>query len=276
MKKTKSIQFFKDPGIHGVEISKVEDSSHIFPKHAHDGIFAFSLITSGASYCLGEERTDLSVNTGEIVALNPGQIHSGVPKDNQPISYWMLYTDIDTMAGFAGDILKKKGVVPVFNNMVIQDHSLATHFLNLLKSYERNSKGLKKQALLKYFFNSLLQHTCKTKQADNTPGSTSDTINLARDYLSENLDMGISLDTVAKKVGFSRFHFIRQFKRHTGVSPHQFRIQRRIEAAKCLIRNGRPFSQVALETGFVDQSHFTNKFRQYTGATPSQYARLQN
>ncbi len=100
-------------------------------------------------------------------------------------------------------------------------------------------------------------------------------VDLAKDYLSADLDMKLSLDSVAGKIGLSRFHFIRMFKRHTGLSPHQFRIRHRIDAAKILIQKGLPLSEIALETGFSDQSHFTNTFRQSTGLTPSQYAHLQ-
>lgn len=274
MKNTKSIQFFRDPAIRGIEISKVEASRHVFPKHTHDDIFAFSLITSGASYCLDRENSDLTVRQGEIVLLNPGQVHSGIPMDGHPISYWMLYADIAAMSDFAGDMFEKRGLVPEFQQMVINDGRVAVHFRNLLLAFEMQSDSLKKEILLNEFFGRLLENTCDIRPVADPPGCRNETIDLAKDVLSENLDIGISLDTVAQKIGFSRFHFIRQFKKYTGVSPHQFRIQRRIEAAKSLIRSGLPFSEVALETGFSDQSHFTNKFRQYTGATPSQYARL--
>ncbi len=100
-------------------------------------------------------------------------------------------------------------------------------------------------------------------------------IDLAKDYLSTDLDIKLSLNSVAREIGLSRFHFIRMFKKHTGLSPHQFRIRHRIDAAKILIQKGVPLSEIALETGFSDQSHFTNAFRQNTGLTPIQYAHLQ-
>lgn len=98
-------------------------------------------------------------------------------------------------------------------------------------------------------------------------------LDIAKAYLSADLDLKLSLDNIAREVGLSRFHFIRLFKRHIGLSPHQFRIRHRIDAAKLLIQKGIPLSEIALETGFSDQSHFTNAFRQNTGLTPSQYAR---
>ncbi len=275
MKNTKSIQFFRDPTIPGIEISKVEASRHVFPKHAHDNIFVFSLITSGASYCLGKEHSELTANQGEMVTLNPGQVHSGVPMDEQPISYWMLYADVDIMKAFAGDIFEKRGILPEFKKMVLCNPLVATRFLNLVRSYEVCSDSMEKEVLLNEFFGYLLRNACGMLRTQLSDKDSNERIAEAKDLLSEDLDIGITLDVVAKRVGLSRFHFIRQFKRHTGISPHQFRIQRRIEAARALIRTGLPLSEVALETGFVDQSHFTNKFRQYTGATPSQYSRNQ-
>ena len=93
----------------------------------------------------------------------------------------------------------------------------------------------------------------------------------AKEFLSENLDAKLSLAEVAAAVGLSRYHFLRVFKQETGLPPHAFRTQRRIDSAQRLLKRGLPFSQVALSTGFTDQSHFTNKFRQFIGATPKQY-----
>lgn len=272
MKNASCIKFFRDSNINGIEISKVESSRHVFPKHAHDDIYALSLITKGASYCLGREKSDLTVNTGQIVALNPGQVHSGIPVGDNSISYWMLYADIKAMKKFATDIFQQHGILPEFNRMVIKNPRLANKFKKLLLTFEHSRDSLEKETLISAFLSDLFKAACDQKPERASDCSGNKSIDLAKDVLSEDLDIGISLDTVAKKVGFSRFHFIRQFKKHTGISPHQFRIQQRIEAAKDLIRKGRPLSQIALETGFSDQSHFTNKFRQYTGATPSQYA----
>ena len=96
-------------------------------------------------------------------------------------------------------------------------------------------------------------------------------VDQAKEILSEDLDRRLSLEAVASAVGLSRYHFLRLFKRQTGMPPHQFRTQRRIDAARRLIRKGLPFSQVALDVGFNDQSHFSNNFRKFIGATPSQY-----
>lgn len=100
---------------------------------------------------------------------------------------------------------------------------------------------------------------------------THKTVLLAKEYLSQNLDKRVSLADVAKKVNVSQFHFLRMFKKQMGVSPHQFRIQVRIQTAKNLLQKGLPPVEVALETGFNDQSHFTNTFKRYADVTPRNY-----
>jgi len=97
----------------------------------------------------------------------------------------------------------------------------------------------------------------------------------AKKHLSQNLDTRVSLTDVAKKAKVSQFHFLRMFKKQIGISPHQFRIKIRIKAAKSLLQKEIPLAEVALETGFSDQSHFTNTFKKYTGITPNMYIQKQ-
>lgn len=94
---------------------------------------------------------------------------------------------------------------------------------------------------------------------------------VAKQYLSQNLDERISLTDVAGKIKVSQFHLLRMFKQQTGVSPHQFRIGVRISKAKILLRKEMPLVEVALETGFSDQSHFSNTFKRHAGVTPQTY-----
>lgn len=89
--------------------------------------------------------------------------------------------------------------------------------------------------------------------------------------LATAIESAISLDEAAETAGLSRYHFLRVFKKATGVPPHAYRTVKRIEVAKLLINKGIPISQVALETGFSNQSHFTNTFKNYIGSTPRQY-----
>ncbi len=130
---------------------------------------------------------------------------------------------------------------------------------------------MEKEALLVSAFHFLLSRHGKTDGSKPDKILRHQPVLRARDLLSQDLDRKLTLEDVALSVGLSRFHFLRTFKRETGLSPHLYRTLKRVEAARELLRKGMPAARVALETGFTDQSHFANTFRRYFGATPKQY-----
>lgn len=96
----------------------------------------------------------------------------------------------------------------------------------------------------------------------------------AREILAANLDGGAPLAEVARQCGLSVGHFSRSFRQSFGATPHQWLVQRRLEAAKDLIRSCRmPLSTVALSCGFADQSHLTRVFTREVGASPAAWRR---
>lgn len=102
-------------------------------------------------------------------------------------------------------------------------------------------------------------------------------LRLARNAFDQNLDGGVSLDTVADACGLSASHFSRAFSRSTGLAPHRWLIRRRIEIAKDLImKHAMPLAQIALACGFSDQSHFTRTFATMTGFTPRRWRTSQH
>ena len=94
----------------------------------------------------------------------------------------------------------------------------------------------------------------------------------ATNYIVENSREALKLEQIAGDVGMSPFHFSREFKKATGLAPHQFLIRHRIERAKILLsRTDLPIVEVSLRTGFQNQSHFTRLFRRLTSLTPRAY-----
>lgn len=94
----------------------------------------------------------------------------------------------------------------------------------------------------------------------------------ARSIFGRHLDGSIALDAVASECGLSVSHFSRAFRRSTGLAPHQWLVQRRVEVAKdLLLENAMPLAQIALTCGFADQSHFTRAFANQSGLTPARW-----
>jgi len=93
------------------------------------------------------------------------------------------------------------------------------------------------------------------------------------EYIEEHLDGGPTLEQMAAIARLSPNYFAWQFKRATGLPPHQYVIARRVERAKQLLQTGSDFSlaEVAAHAGFCDQSQFCHHFKRLIGVTPGQF-----
>jgi AraC-like DNA-binding protein len=96
----------------------------------------------------------------------------------------------------------------------------------------------------------------------------------ARDLLRELREPSPTIADLAREVHISPFHFIRQFEAVFGVTPHQFRIQTRLDAAKHLLATGRhSVTDVCMEVGFSSLGSFSSLFAERIGEPPSAYRR---
>ncbi|MEO6304554.1 MAG: AraC family transcriptional regulator [Bacteroidia bacterium] len=86
-------------------------------------------------------------------------------------------------------------------------------------------------------------------------------------HFAENID----LNNISDEAYFSKFHFIRLFKKIYGKTPHQYLIFVRIENATKLIRNGIPVSETCHTVGFESLSSFSGLFKRMVGKNPSDY-----
>ncbi|MDE6761075.1 MAG: AraC family transcriptional regulator [Lachnospiraceae bacterium] len=84
----------------------------------------------------------------------------------------------------------------------------------------------------------------------------------------------LRIKDMAKNVGLSPYHMIRQFKSVCGLTPHQFQIQCRVRNAQKLLEKGISITEAAYATGFCDQSHFDRCFRKIVRLTPSEYKKV--
>ena len=96
----------------------------------------------------------------------------------------------------------------------------------------------------------------------------------ARDMLRETHERPVSIQEVAQAAAMSPFHFIRQFEAVFGATPHQFRIQARLDRAKELLAlSDYSVTDVCLEVGFSSLGSFSDLFARRVGASPSVYRR---
>ena len=94
----------------------------------------------------------------------------------------------------------------------------------------------------------------------------------ARDFMDDCYDLPLDLDQIARRACFSRFHFIRLFRRAFERTPHQYLVQRRIERAKELLTSSQlSVTDVCFEVGFQSLGSFSSLFHKCVGHPPMAY-----
>ena len=94
-------------------------------------------------------------------------------------------------------------------------------------------------------------------------------------YIEANLGSKLDVGALAEVVAFSKSHFSRAFKRSLGFTPMAYVATRRVERAKVMmISTPEQLTEIALASGFADQSHLNRSFRRMVGMTPGLWRRL--
>ncbi|MCC6993344.1 MAG: helix-turn-helix transcriptional regulator [Deltaproteobacteria bacterium] len=103
---------------------------------------------------------------------------------------------------------------------------------------------------------------------------TRDQICAAMAHIEDGAADALSLADLATTVGLSPFHFVRLFKRQTGVTPYRFLVQTRLRHAIALLRDtALPVTEIAYDVGFGDLSNFINAFTREVGCSPGRFRR---
>lgn len=161
-------------------------------------------------------------------------------------------------------------LIPQF---AIQDGLI--HQLGLALQAELQSQGGGSRLYAETMANALavhlLQHysTQRHQILDCNGGLAQHKLRLVIDYINEHLECEVGLNELAAIAQLSQHHFCRTFKQATGLSPHQYLIQQRVERVKQLLQAGKMrISEVAIACGFTHQSHLNRHFKRLTGVTP--------
>ena len=96
----------------------------------------------------------------------------------------------------------------------------------------------------------------------------------ACERLASDLSGKFTLQDIATELGLSVSHFSRAFRTSVGLPPHQWLLRQRVSAAKQLMTvRGLPLAEVAISSGFANQSHFTKVFTAQVGVSPAAWRR---
>ena len=265
------VKFWQAPDLGKLDLLRATYFTHTFSRHIHNG-YALGIIEHGAEifYYRGATHT---APAGSIVVINPGEVHTGQAANGTTgWRYRMLYPETALLQRAAQEVSLNKHCPPDFPTPVIWDNALLERIRQLHIVLETSTSALERES---YFVDTLARLVAR--HADGYHKlfpliGKHQTIKWAKDYLETHYAQNMSLEQLASIANLSPYHFLRTFRQITGLPPHAYLTQVRVERAKGLLLQGTPIAGVAAETGFVDQSHFTRRFKRIVGVTPGQYS----
>ncbi len=97
------------------------------------------------------------------------------------------------------------------------------------------------------------------------------------DYIDDNLDGDLRLDTIAEIFGYSKYHLHRMFSFITGMPLNSYIKRRKLtEAARALVKTEKSIIDIALDAGYESQQAFTNSFKKIHKKSPDKYRKKNN
>ncbi|MCZ6593635.1 MAG: AraC family transcriptional regulator [Bacteroidetes bacterium] len=96
-----------------------------------------------------------------------------------------------------------------------------------------------------------------------------------RNYIDNNYETDLNLDFLSHTRFVSKYHLLRLFKKHYGLTPRQYLIDKRIEKSKDQLKKGMLVTETCFEVGFESLGSFSTLFKTKTGKSPSEYQKEQ-
>ena len=261
-------RFWQSRELDGVELLHAHYVEQRFSAHVHEG-FVFTVLERGAQR-FRHRGSDHLAPAGSMVLINPDELHTGSKAHEQGWRYRGFYPSNAQVSSVLAELDLGLRGLPAFTSSVVHDACLHRQFLALHQLCDQQASPLHLQNAWREAILQLFQRHARLPEG-RSPGHEPRAVKQAKELLAGQLAAAPSLEQLAQAVGLSPFHLARVFRRATGLPPHTWLMQRRLEQARALLKSGCTPIHVAMQLGFADQSHLNRQFKQAYGVAPGQY-----
>jgi AraC-like DNA-binding protein len=300
-----SARYWRTPLLPGADLVTAEYNEHTFAPHWHEA-YTIPVIEGGAE-CYRYRGSQHVAVAGSVPVINPGELHTGSRAVDEGWSYRVMYVPIDFLHELAEQIAGRAQPLPWFDTDVIHDLDLAHRLSRSHRLLEadadrrRTAAGpepgasvhacdvaalhrpsgascpapgpdlLAVEGALLDALSTLLTRYGRTREEALRHGPNDPRVETMKALLAADLATPLRVADLAQAVGLSPFHATRLFTQATGLPPHAWRTQLRLQRALGPLREGASVADVAVASGFTDQSHFTRHFRRMFGVPPGRW-----
>lgn len=241
-------------------------SARSFRRHSHDE-FGIGVILDGAQRS-ASGRGPVDAGPGDVITVNPGEVHDGSPIGRGGRFWRMLYLDPALIAALSDQLTEGGEKDFEFFAPVVQGSPLVPLLHRLfteLSDGAGDASGSVEERLLSILAGAAGVHV-------DHPAGLHSRIMPAREMIDDAPASAVTLQDLARTCGLSTFQLLRGFAALTGLTPHAYLMQKRVDLARRLIGQAVPLAEAALAAGFADQSHMTRAFASRFGYSPGAYA----
>ncbi len=236
-----------------------------YERHFHDS-YAIGVTLSGVQrfWCRGTTHDSVP---GNVLVIPPGEVHDGQSGTTGGYTYRMFYVSESALHDVVTDAFERPALgVPLRRTPLLRDPWLARELDAAWRAARADVSSLAAEELLGQACVRLLTGEPDLVQDRRRVDRT--TLIRVRDYLRMHLGERVHMQELAAIAGMSRFQLTRQFQRLFGLPLHAYHMQVRLREARRRLRAGDAISAVALDLGFVDQSHLARRFKGAFGVAP--------
>lgn len=261
---------WRAPGMPDVRMLRATFTSYAYDRHEHEE-YVLGAVECGVQRFYHKGGDHFAV-PGTLFTINPDEVHAGESAIAEGYTYRAAYVSEDFLQQAFADV-PGASVARYFRAPDAEDADLAPRFARALALLEApGSEVLQAQSEFILCLRDLFSRYAAADGADRIDGNAT-LVRRLKEYLRENAVEGVSLDDLAQEAGLSKYHVLRMFKAATGLAPHAYLMQRRVEIARGALDAGATPADAAAVAGFTDQSHLTRRFKPIYGITPGAYRR---
>ncbi|WP_432738674.1 helix-turn-helix domain-containing protein [Maridesulfovibrio sp. FT414] len=252
-----------------IQVLRASYVSQNFSRHMHED-YAVGVIERGAM-AFRYRGCDLVASSGQVNLVVPGEVHDGHAAEDEGWTYSMFYLPPEVLLGAAAE-LSKRPEQPHFRQGILDDRWLSARLLEVHRAVScPSTSSLEKETLLLGLLTGWITRHADAGGGLTDPGHEHRAVNLAREFIEDCYERDLSLEQLASLGGLSHYHFVRVFEKETGITPHAYLMQTRVNRARGMLDSSMRLADIAAACGFFDQSHFTRHFSRQFGLTPGRY-----
>jgi AraC-like DNA-binding protein len=252
-----------------IELIQGGGRNYTSPRHFHEELELN--IRQGDGWRFNYRGASHSVPPNTLVLTQPGEAHQADCTSDHNCIFRGIRVSADLLQQVAIEVAGRDVAIPCFTMPLVHDRDVNTQLIQVHQALQQPISQLEQQTLIQDLLAKLILRYAEMPPSLVNLGAETQPVDRVRTYLEDHYNQEISLEQLSQVVNLSAFHLNRSFRKTVGMPPHAYQIQVRILQAKRLLRKRWSIEQVAIETGFVSQSHFGAHFKRLIGMTPRQY-----